>query len=99
MQRRREGIVDQFPVAILALERNVRHVQFAIASVTEGDGTLRSTAGPYTTEAQRSSNCELARGRIARDGYFVRTGWIVTDHGERGRLRTKAAGLKADRHG
>src|SRR5687768_17075235 len=99
MQCRGEGIVDQLPVAALALERNARHVQFAIAGVTDGDGAFRSTAGLYPAEAQRSCNCELPRGHIARDGYFVRTGWIVTDHCKRSRLRTKAAGLKADRHG
>jgi len=35
MQRRRERIVDQLPMTVLALERHARHVQVAIADVTD----------------------------------------------------------------
>jgi hypothetical protein len=51
MQRRREWIVDQLPVTVLALERNASHMQVAIANVTDGYCALSATAGPYSAEA------------------------------------------------
>lgn len=51
MERRGEGIVDQLPMTILALEGNARNVQFAIAHITDGEGAFRAAAGFHSPEA------------------------------------------------
>ena len=64
MQSRREWIVDQLPVTVLALERNASHVQVAIADVADGDCALGAAAGPYSAEAHRARHGELAGGTV-----------------------------------
>ena len=50
MQRGRERVVDQLPVAVLAFERDARDVQLAVAHVADRDDPLLTAACPHATE-------------------------------------------------
>ena len=50
MQRRRKGIINQFPMAVLVFERNARDIQLAIAHVTDRNRTLFPAARLHATD-------------------------------------------------
>ena len=72
MQRGRERVVDQLPVAILAFERDARDVQLAVAHVADRDRSLLLAACRHFAEEGRAGHDQLARRRVA--GYRHRCG-------------------------
>jgi hypothetical protein len=60
MQRRRERIVDQPPVAILPLEGNLGDVQVAVAHVAHLDGPERSPTALHSTKVGRTRHGKLS---------------------------------------
>jgi hypothetical protein len=79
VQGRREGVVDQLPVMVLALERNAGHMELAVAHITDGYGALGTAAGLHSAEARRAGDRELARRCVARDGDGPRASWVVAE--------------------
>ncbi len=98
MQRRGKGIVDKLPMLMLAANGNAGHVQVTIAHVADGESPFGDTAGLHAGEAERAGDREFAGRRFAGDGQCLWAQRIVASDGDDGRLRSKAAWLKANRN-
>src|SRR6185503_1948386 len=51
VQRRREGVVDQLPVLVPALEADACHVELAVADVADRDGALTQAVSLHAADA------------------------------------------------
>ena len=98
MQDRRERIVDQFPMRILALEVNTLDFKIAIADIADRQRAFRPAARFHAAEAERSANGELAGRRIARNPDAMRTRRIGAGYGDRGGVGSYAGGGEANRY-
>src|SRR5271169_208853 len=97
MQSGRERIVDQLPMATLALERHAGDVQTALANVANGYGAVCATASRDSAENRRAGNRELPRRHFAGYCDASRAGGIVAEHRHRCGLGAKAGGREAYR--
>jgi len=84
MQRCWERIVNRFPMAVRAFERDARNVQLTVAHVADRNRTLLPAACPHAAEERRAGDSQLAGRRIARDLDRPRAARIVTVHRDEG---------------
>ena len=99
MQHRREGIVDQFPVLALSLERNTRNMQFAGPDITDRDRALDPATGRYRPEDRRAGHCEFSRRSHTRHVHVPQPCRMTGVHGDDTGETADGDGLEPDRHG
>jgi len=97
MERGWEGISNELPVGIPALEFDALDVELAVAGVADGEGALGAAAGFDSAEAERAGDDDVAvRGEAGDVDGFGRVCGIVAHHGDDAGLVSNAGGLEAD---
>lgn len=94
---RREWVVDQLPMRVLALECDVADVQRTFADVADRHRAFGAAACLYAAKAQRTGNSELARRRIAGDTKRVRAVRVAARQRICSDLGSEAGWREADR--